>query len=67
MALFQRINIYVADKIGAFLILIGQRANVIHWIGIYPLDKVIHSSYNRAQINRISDKGDETDKSDIEV
>ena len=28
------------DKIGAFLILIGQRANFIHWIGIYPLDKV---------------------------
>ena len=37
------------DKIGAFLILIGQRANLIHWIGIYPLDKVIRSSYNRAQ------------------
>ena len=38
------------DKIGAFLISIGQRANCIHWIGIYSLalDKVIHSLYNRA-------------------
>ena len=35
-------------KIGAFLILIGQRANFIHWRGINPLDKVIHSSCNRA-------------------
>ena len=42
-------NPYPADKIGAFLILIGQRAKFIHWIGIYPLDKVVHSSYNRAQ------------------
>ena len=31
---------------GAFLILIGQQANFVHWIGIYPLDKVTHSSYN---------------------
>ena len=39
------------DKIGAFLILIGQQANFIHWIGIYLLDtdKVIYSLYNRAQ------------------
>ena len=44
---FQRINPYPADKIGAFLILIGQWANFIHWIVIYLLDKVIHSSYNR--------------------
>ena len=36
------------DKIGAFLISIGQRANCIHWIGIYPLDKVIPSLYNWA-------------------
>ena len=42
------INLYSADKIGAFLILIGQQANFIHWIGNYSLDKVIHSSYNRA-------------------
>ena len=35
--------------IGAFLTLIGQRANFIQWIGIYPLGKVIHSSYNRTQ------------------
>ena len=46
----QQINPYLVDKIGAFLILIGQRASFVHWIGIYPLDKVIHSSYNRAQI-----------------
>ena len=46
----QQINPYPVDKIGAFLILIGQRANFVHWTGIYPLDKVIHSSYNRAQI-----------------
>ena len=46
--IIQRINSYPADKIGAFLILIGQRVNFIHWIGIYPLDKVIHSLYNRA-------------------
>ena len=45
----QRINPYPVDKIGAFLILIGQRANFIHWTGIYPLDKVIYSSYNWAQ------------------
>ena len=45
----QWINPYTADKIGAFLILIGQRANFIHWIGIYQLDKVIQSSYDRAQ------------------
>ena len=44
----QRINSYPADKIGAFLILIGQRASYINWIRIYPLDKVIHSLYNRA-------------------
>ena len=43
----QRINPYLVDKIGAFLILTGQRANFIHWIGIYPLNEVIHSSYNR--------------------
>ena len=47
----QRINPYPADKIGMFLSLIGQRANYIHWIGIYPLDKVIHSSYNWVQNN----------------
>ena len=45
----QRINPYPADKIGAFLTLIGQRANFIRWIGIYLLSKVIHSSYNRVQ------------------
>ena len=45
----QRINPYPADKIGAFLILIWQQANFIHWIGVYPL--VMHSSYNRAQSN----------------
>ena len=43
----QLINPYPEDKIGAFLILIGQRANFIHWI--YPPGRVIHSSYNRAQ------------------
>ena len=46
----QRINSYPADKIGAFLILIGQRANFIHWIGIYPLDNDIHSTNNRALV-----------------
>ena len=47
----QRINPYPADNVGVVLILTGQRANFIHWIGIYPLDKVIHSSYiyNRAK------------------
>ena len=35
----QRINPHPADKVGAFLILIV----------IYPLDKDIHSSYNRSQ------------------
>ena len=44
----QRINPYPVDKIDAYLVLIGQRANFIHWIGSYPLDIVIHSSYNRA-------------------
>ena len=43
-------NPYPADKVGAFLILIGQRANFIHSIGIYPLDKVIYCSYNRTQV-----------------
>ena len=42
-----RINPYPVEKIGAVLILTGQRANFINWIGIYSLDKVIHSSYNR--------------------
>ena len=44
------INPYPADKVGAFLILIEQRANFIsrRWMRIYPLDKVIHSSYSRA-------------------
>ena len=37
----QQINPYPADKLGAFLILIGQRANFIH--------KLIDSSYNWAQ------------------
>ena len=52
----QRINHCPADKIGAFLILIGQLANFIHRIGIYPLDKVIHSSYNRALKPRLGKK-----------
>ena len=30
----QRINPFPADKLGAFVILIGQRANFIHWIEI---------------------------------
>ena len=34
---------YPADKIGIFLVLFGQGANFIHWIGIYPLDKAIDS------------------------
>ena len=46
----QWINFYPADKICAFLILIGLRANFIYCIGIYPLDEVIHSSYNHAQV-----------------
>ena len=46
----QQMNPYPADKTGAYLILIGQRTNFIHWIGIYPLEKVIHSSYNRAKV-----------------
>ena len=50
VASIQWINPFPVDKIGAFLILIGW-ANFIHWIGIYPLDKVIHSSYNWAQWN----------------
>ena len=29
---------YPSDKIGAFLILNGQRANLIDWIRIFPLD-----------------------------
>ena len=33
----QRINPYPVDKIGAFLILIGQRANLIHWIKLSRL------------------------------
>ena len=45
----QRINPHPGDKIGAFFILVGQQASFIHWIVIYPLDKVIHSLYNRAQ------------------
>ena len=45
----QQINPYSTDRIGAFLNLIGQRAKFIQWIGIYPLDRVIHPSYNRAQ------------------
>ena len=52
----QRINPYPVDKIGAFLILIRQRANFIHWIAIYPLDKVNHSSYNRALWNNLNKK-----------
>ena len=43
----QRIDPYPADKIGAFLILIG-RAKFYHLVGIYMLDKVIQSSYNWA-------------------
>ena len=49
--IIQQINSYQADRTDTFLILIGQRANCIHWIGIYPLEKVIHPSYNRALIN----------------
>ena len=45
----QQINPYPVDKTGMFSILIGQRANFIHWIGIYLMVKVIHSLYNRAQ------------------
>ena len=44
----QRINPYLAAKIGAFLILIGKQGKFIHLIGIYLMDKVIHSSYSRA-------------------
>ena len=40
----QRINPYPTERLCAFLFWIGQRTNFIHWIGIYPLDKVIHSS-----------------------
>ena len=47
----QQINPYPVDKIGMFLILIGQRAHCIHCIGIYPLDKVIHSLYNQALVS----------------
>ena len=50
----QLINSNLVDKIGAFFILVGQQANFIHGIGIYPLDKVIHSSYNRAQLFSLS-------------
>ena len=45
------INPYLVEKIGAFLILIGQWANFMHWIGIHPLNKIIHSLYNQAQDN----------------
>ena len=38
----QWINLHPAGQIDAFLILIGERANFIHWLGIYLLDKVIH-------------------------
>ena len=46
LVIFQQINPYSADKIGAFFILIGQ----------YPMDRnllteqIIHSSYSRAQV-----------------
>ena len=43
ITLFEQIKSHPANKIGAFSILTGQRTNCIHWIGIYPLDKVIHS------------------------
>ena len=42
------------DKIGTFLIQIGQWINFIHWTGIYLLDKCIHSSYNWAQVDSAS-------------
>ena len=55
----QLINPYPVDKTGVFLILIGQRANFIHWIGIFPLDKVIHSLCNWALVgNRKFSLGD---------
>ena len=43
----QRINPYPVDKIWSFSNKNLERANYIRWIGIYFLDKVIHSSYNR--------------------
>ena len=46
--LIQWINPYPEDENGPYLILVGQRANFIHCIGIYPLHKVIHSSFTRA-------------------
>ena len=51
----QQINPYPADEIGAFLILIGQRANFIHLIRIYPLDKVSTRSTLRTACS-ISDR-----------
>ena len=45
----QRINPYPADKISTFLMLIGQRANLIHWIGIYPL--FVQSGPDRYQLS----------------
>ena len=41
----QRINPYPAVQIGGFIILIGQQANLIHWIGIYPLDNAMRQVY----------------------
>ena len=35
------------------LILIGKREHFIPWIGNYPLDEAIHSSYNRAQVSNL--------------
>ena len=44
----QRINPYPVDKTFSLTDQNQKRANFIHWIGIFPLDEVNHSSYNRA-------------------
>ena len=51
--IIQRKNPYPTNNIGAFLILIGHRANFINWIEIYLLDKVIDSSIQPGPDNKI--------------
>ena len=51
----QRINPYQVDKICSLSNQNWERATFIRWIGIYPLDKVIHSSYNEAKVCKHSE------------
>ena len=61
----QRINPYPVDKVCLLSNQNQERANFIRWIGIYPLRKVIHSSYNRAQVFNVHNMAAVTARSSL--